>query len=204
MDVVVNGIRLVRMMMKGKRYILASGSPRRRELMAMLDLDFTVDTSRTVDEVVPPGTRADMVPVVLAELKASAYRQHLLPDDVLITADTVVVLDDAVIGKPADEEEARAILRRLSGRTHKVVTAVTISTVKSQTTFREVTEVEFAELSDKDIDYYVMHYHPLDKAGAYGIQEWIGAVGVKRINGCFYNVMGLPVQALYARLSEIG
>lgn len=169
----------------------------------MLELDFTVDTSRSVEEIVPPGTPAEEVPSVLSELKASAYRPVLTDDDMLITADTVVILDGEVIGKPADKADAVRILRQLSGRTHKVVTSVTLTTVRSQQTFREITEVEFAELSDREIDYYVERYRPLDKAGAYGIQEWIGAVGVRKINGCYYNVMGLPLRALYEHLSSM-
>lgn len=184
-----------------KQYILASGSPRRRELMAMLDVDFRVDTSRPVDEVVPDGLPAAEVPAYLSRLKAAPYLADLKADEVLITADTVVILDDKVIGKPANEEDARQILRRLAGRTHRVITGVSIGRPgRPLETFSEVTEVEFDSLTDDQINYYVERYRPLDKAGAYGIQEWIGAAAVKGIRGSFYNVMGLPIHALFRHL----
>lgn len=187
--------------MDGKRYILASGSPRRRELMAMLDLDFRVDTSRSVDEVVPEGLAADEVPAFLSRLKAEPYLADLKPDEVLITADTVVILDGRVIGKPKDPDDARRILSELAGKVHKVITGVTIGRPGQPIhTFSEVTEVEFDTLTPEEIDYYVDRYRPLDKAGAYGIQEWIGAAAVKGIRGSFYNVMGLPIHRLYTEL----
>lgn len=187
------------------RYILASGSPRRRELMGMLDVDFRVDTSRGVDEVVPAGTPAAEVPAFLSRLKAGPYLADLADDEVLITADTVVILDDEVIGKPRDPEDARRILRRLQGRTHRVITGVSIGR-KGQPleTFTDITEVDFDPLSDAEIDYYVSRYAPLDKAGAYGIQEWIGAAAVAGIRGSFYNVMGLPIHRLYSALKALG
>lgn len=187
--------------MDGKRYILASGSPRRRELMAMLDVDFRVDTSRPVDEIVPEGTPAHEVPAFLSRLKAAPYLPHLEADEVLVTADTVVILDGKVIGKPANADEARSTLRALSGKTHKVITGVSVGRHDgSLSTFSEITEVEFDMLDDAEIDYYVERYMPLDKAGAYGIQEWIGAAAVKGIRGSFYNVMGLPVHRLFKAL----
>ncbi|MCX4331165.1 MAG: Maf family nucleotide pyrophosphatase [Muribaculaceae bacterium] len=188
--------------MNSKRYILASGSPRRRELMAMLDVDFRVDTSRPVDEVVPEGTSAEETPAYLSRLKAQPYMDSLRPDEVLVTADTVVILDGKVIGKPKDADDARATLARLAGKTHKVITGVSIGRPDgSLTTFSEVTEVEFDTLTPAEIDYYVERYSPLDKAGAYGIQEWIGAAAVKGIRGSFYNVMGLPIHRLYRALT---
>lgn len=188
--------------MNSKRYILASGSPRRRELMAMLDVDFRVDTSRPVDEVVPEGTTAEETPAYLSRLKAQPYMDSLQPDEVLVTADTVVILDGKVIGKPKDADDARATLARLAGKTHKVITGVSIGRPDgSLTTFSEVTEVEFDTLTPAEIDYYVERYSPLDKAGAYGIQEWIGAAAVKGIRGSFYNVMGLPIHRLYRALA---
>lgn len=188
--------------MNSKRYILASGSPRRRELMAMLDVDFRVDTSRPVDEVVPEGTTAEETPAYLSRLKAQPYMDSLQPDEVLVTADTVVILDGKVIGKPKDADDARATLARLAGKTHKVITGVSIGRPDgSLTTFSEVTEVEFDTLTPTEIDYYVERYSPLDKAGAYGIQEWIGAAAVKGIRGSFYNVMGLPIHRLYRALA---
>jgi septum formation protein len=185
-------------------FILASGSPRRRELLAMLDLDFCVDTSRSVDEVVPQGMAAEDIPAYLSQIKAAPYLPDLAADDVLITADTVVILDGEVIGKPRDAADARATLAKLSGRVHTVVTGVSISRKDSAVhTFSESTKVEFAPITAEEIAYYVERYSPLDKAGAYGIQEWIGAVAVKGMTGSFYNVMGLPVNRLYRELKAL-
>ena len=187
--------------MVSKKYILASGSPRRRELLAMLNIDFRVDTSKSVDEIVPEGTPAHEVPVILSRIKAEPYLPELKDDEVLITADTVVILDDEVIGKPKDLDDAKRILYKLSGRTHKVVTGVSIGRPgKPLETFSETTEVIFDPLTEDEIDYYVDNFKPLDKAGAYGIQEWIGAAAVKGLKGSYYNVMGLPVHALYHHL----
>lgn len=189
--------------MAKRKYILASGSPRRRELMAMLDVDFRVDTSRSVPETVPDGMPAEQVPAYLSRLKAQPYLDTLTDCETLITADTVVILQGQVIGKPADREDARRLLATLSGRTHKVITGVSIGRKgESLHTFSECTEVDFAELTPAEIDYYVDRYSPLDKAGAYGIQEWIGAAAVKGIRGSFYNVMGLPVHRLYRELRD--
>lgn len=190
--------------MVGKRYILASGSPRRRELLAMLNVDFRVDTSRPVDETVSPGLPAEEVPVYLSRLKAQPYLPYLEPDEILITADTVVILNGRVIGKPADETDARRILRNLSGKTHHVVTGVSIGHAGGiLETFSDTTEVDFDPLTDDEINYYVANYRPLDKAGAYGIQEWIGAAAVKGIRGSFYNVMGLPIHRLFLALKNL-
>ncbi|MDE6490435.1 MAG: Maf family nucleotide pyrophosphatase [Muribaculaceae bacterium] len=192
--------------LKNWHFILASGSPRRRELLAMLDIDFTVDTSHKVDEIVPDGavTSPEDIPAYLSQIKAEAYRGSLRKGDLLITADTVVILDGRVLGKPSDNQDARKMLRDMSGRSHTVVTGVSILTDENlMTTFAERTEVEFSKLTDEEIDYYVEHYTPLDKAGAYGIQEWIGAAAVKRIDGSFYNVMGLPVNRLYRELKNL-
>lgn len=184
-----------------KKYILASGSPRRRELLGMLNVDFRVDTSKSVNEIVPEGTPAHEVPVILSRIKAEPYLVGLCDDEVLITADTVVILDDEVIGKPKNADDAKRILRKLSGRTHQVVTGVSIGCHgKPLETFSETTEVVFDPLTDEEIDYYVDNFKPLDKAGAYGIQEWIGAAAVKGIKGSYYNVMGLPIHALYCHL----
>ncbi len=191
--------------MAGKKYVLASGSPRRRELLAMLDVDFRVDTSRSVEEIIPEGTPADEVPLVLSRIKAEPYLADLAENEVLITADTVVILDDEIIGKPKDLEDAKRVLRKLSGRTHRVVTGVSIGRPgEPLESFSATTEVVFDELTDAEIDYYVEKYKPLDKAGAYGIQEWIGAAAVKGLNGSYYNVMGLPIHALYSRLTHGG
>lgn len=169
----------------------------------MLDVDFRVDTSRPVDEIVPDNLPADEVPAYLSRLKAAPYLPDLKPDEVLITADTVVILGDSVIGKPRDAEDARRILIRLSGQTHRVVTGVSIGRPDgSLQTFTETTEVEFDPLTPDEIDYYVSRYNPLDKAGAYGIQEWIGAAAVRGIRGSYYNVMGLPIHRLYLALKK--
>ncbi len=190
--------------MLNRKFILASGSPRRRELLGMLGVDFTVGTSRQVDERIPDGVyiEAEKIPEYLSQVKAEAYLSDLTDDNVLVTADTVVILDGDVIGKPVDEGDARRMLRRLSGRVHKVVTGVTVVSSGKRKTFSETTEVEFAPISDGEIDYYVDTFHPVDKAGAYGIQEWIGAVAVKGLRGSYYNVMGLPVNRLYRELKD--
>ena len=184
------------------RVILASGSPRRRELLALLDHPFTVDTSYPVDETVSPDMAPDKVPAYLSRLKAYAFPISEDDDRLLITADTVVILDGDVLGKPADKDEAVAMLHRLAERDQSVVTGVTVRTASRCETFTAVSRVEFAHLSDREIRYYVDTYSPLDKAGAYGIQEWIGAAAIKSISGSFYNVMGLPVHKLYEKLKE--
>lgn len=177
--------------------ILASGSPRRRELLEMLGLKFRVDTSHSVDEIVPPGMAADEVPLYLSGLKADGYPIRPSDRSLVIAADTVVIIDGEVIGKPADLDEARAMLSRLSGRVHRVITGVTVRTAERRVQFTAESTVEFSKLTREEIDYYVDRFRPLDKAGAYGIQEWIGAAAIVGISGSFYNVMGLPVQRLY-------
>lgn len=183
------------------KIILASNSPRRRELLKGLDLDFEVKVLPDVDESYPEDLAVDNVSEYIAREKAAAYR---VPDDeLLITADTTVILDQQVLGKPHDAADAKAMLRALSGRGHHVVTGVCLTTSTRQRSFSVSTEVTFKELSDAEIDYYVDHYHPLDKAGAYGIQEWIGYIGVTGIRGSYFNVMGLPVQRIYEELVKM-
>lgn len=189
--------------LRGYDVILASGSPRRKELLGMLDIDFRVDTSHPVDEVVPDGLCAEEVPAYLSQLKAAAYPLDSQDKKVIITADTVVIIDGEVLGKPVDESDACRMLARLQGRQQKVITGVTVRIPESSQTFSAESLVEFANLSDEEIAFYVKKYKPLDKAGAYGIQEWIGAAGIKGISGSFYNVMGLPVQRLYTLLKTI-
>ncbi|MDE5905082.1 Maf family nucleotide pyrophosphatase [Duncaniella sp.] len=189
--------------LSGYEVILASGSPRRRELLEMLDVDFRVDTSHPVDEIVPDGTPAEEVPVYLSRLKASAYPLAPGEKKVVITADTVVILDGKVLGKPVDEADACRMITLMQGREQKVVTGVTVRTPDCCRTFSAESVVEFAPLTADEIAYYVAKYKPFDKAGAYGIQEWIGAAGIKGISGSFYNVMGLPVQRLYSVLKTI-
>ena len=182
--------------------ILASNSPRRKELMAGLDIPFKVKTLPSVDESYPPSLQGGDIPLYIAKKKASAYVASIRADELVITADTIVWLDGEVLGKPRTPDEARSMLRRLSGREHKVFTGVALTTHSKQISFVSESSVQFAELTEAEINYYVNVYSPLDKAGAYGIQEWIGYVGIKRIEGSFYNVMGLPVRRLYEALKE--
>lgn len=184
--------------------LLASGSPRRRELLSSLGVEFTVvGAPGGVDESYPSDLKAKRVPEYLAVKKADAYAPDLLDGDVLITADTGVIIDRELLGKPADEAQAMWMLQRLNGRTHKVVTGVAITTRAGRVSFSEKTRVTFRSLPADDIAYYVERCKPLDKAGAYGIQEWIGHVGVVAIEGSYQNVMGLPTQRLYAELSAL-
>lgn len=180
--------------------LLASKSPRRRELLKMLDIPFEIIDLKEVMEEYPDDMENEKVPEFLSRLKASAYKDELQEGDILITADTVVILHDEIIGKPKDLKDAKKMLERLSGNTHTVVTGVTLTTSERCVSFSVKTDVEFCPLTDKEIGYYVETYRPLDKAGAYGIQEWIGAVGIAGINGSFYNVMGLPINRLYNEL----
>lgn len=184
------------------KILLASGSPRRRELLAMIAPGFAVAPGRDVDESYPADMPAEKVAGYLSKVKADAYIDLLADDEIIITADTVVIIDGRILGKPAGRDDAVAMLRSLSGRRHKVVTGVTVTARDRSVSFDETTIVEFAPLSDDEIDAYVDTFRPYDKAGAYGIQEWIGAVGIKGIQGCYYNVMGLPVHTLYHRLKE--
>ena len=184
----------------GKRIILASGSPRRRDLLGGLGVEFTVDTGSFFVESAEPGVDAYQVPVDMAEGKSHGFHRPLEDDEVLITADTVVIVGGEVLGKPADREDAFRMLRALSGRDHDVVTAVVIRSVKKEVSFAVRTAVTFDTLSDADIAYYVDNFKPYDKAGAYGIQEWIGYAGISRIEGSFYNVVGFPVQRVWTEL----
>jgi len=172
--------------------ILASQSPRRKQLLEQAGYSFTVVIA-DVDETNPPGMPGIDVPEFLAKKKATAIEAHQSPDAVIIAADTVVLLDDEILGKPTDEAHARAILKKLSGRMHQVVTGVCIQKGEDQRSFSVITEVYFRPLTDEQIDFYIDQYKPMDKAGAYAIQEWIGLIGIERINGDYYNVMGLPV-----------
>lgn len=185
-----------------KKIILASNSPRRKELLAGLDIPFEVKVLPSVDESYPATLKAGDIPLFISRAKADAYRASIKPDELIITADTIVWLDDSILEKPKDEDEAVRMLHLLSGKMHEVFTGVTLTTSERQTSFVAESKVKFATLSDDEIAYYVSHYHPLDKAGAYGVQEWIGYVGVEYIEGSFYNVMGLPVRKLYEALKE--
>ena len=184
------------------RIILGSNSPRRRELLAGLDLSFDVHVIPGLEENYPDSLQPQEIPVFLSKQKAEAYLSALEDQVLLITADTIVWNETEVIGKPKDREDAIRMLRSLSGHEHQVVTGVCLTTTKKQETFSVVSSVRFASLTDEEIIYYVDKYKPFDKAGAYGIQEWIGYVGVESISGSFYNVMGLPVQRLYQELKR--
>lgn len=181
-----------------KKIILSSNSPRRKELLAGLDIPFEVKVLSGIDESYPEGLSVEEIPQYIAMEKAAAY--DIAEDEIVITADTVVVLGDAILGKPVDENDAKNMLHALSGNTHRVVTGVCITSVDKQRKFSVVSEVTFKVLSDTEIDYYVNRYRPFDKAGAYGIQEWIGYVGVTSLKGSYFNVMGLPVQRIYEEL----
>lgn len=184
------------------RLILASNSPRRRELLAGLGYPYEVRVLKGIDESYPETLRGSEVAAHISRKKAEAYRTTMAEDEIIITADTIVCLDDKVLGKPSDEAEAMEMLHSLSGRTHQVYTGVTIVAADGDTTFVSRTDVTFAALTDEEIQHYVMHYRPMDKAGAYGIQEWIGYIGVEHIEGSYFNVMGLPVQRLYTELKK--
>ena len=190
---------------KLKQYnvVLASNSPRRRELLADLGIDFKVRTIKGIDESYPHDMPVLEIAEFISQKKAQAYQRLMGEKEIFITADTVVILGNEVLGKPTDTADACRMLRQLSGNTHKVVTGVTIVMPGRMSSFSAVTDVEFAQLSDEDIDFYVDNYRPLDKAGAYGIQEWIGCMGVRHINGSFYNVMGLPLHRLYSELERL-
>ena len=183
------------------KIILASNSPRRRELLAGLGLDYEVRTLQGLDESYPEGLSMEEIPQYISRKKAAAYT--LSEDELLITADTIVYLDGEVLGKPVDEEDAKQMLRKLSGKTHQVVTGVTLTWEGRQHSFASVSQVTFAQLSEAEIEHYVTKYRPFDKAGAYGIQEWIGYIGVTSIEGSYFNVMGLPVQRLYSEMKKL-
>ena len=184
------------------KYILASNSPRRKELLAGLGLDFEVRVIPDIDESYPDTLPVGEVAQYIAEKKAAAYRPTLQPDELIITADTVVIVGDDILGKPHDEADAIRMLREISGRTHQVTTGVSLLTTTQQRAFSVTTDVTFKELSDNEIQHYVKVYRPFDKAGAYGIQEWIGYIGVTGLRGSYYNVMGLPVQRIYTELQK--
>lgn len=188
--------------LKNKHLILASHSPRRRELMADAGLEFTLADGYEVEEVYPPDTPVRRVPEYLARLKSDGYPHVLGADDVLLTADTVVILHGAILGKPRDRDDAVSMLRRLSGEEHYVITGVCLRSAARRKSFSVGSRVAFRELTDEEIEYYVDTYRPYDKAGSYGIQEWIGYIGIKGIKGSFFNVMGLPIQTVYVELDK--
>ena len=188
--------------LKKYKVILASASPRRRELLAGLDVEFEVRALPDVDESFPADLQGGDIPLYISKKKADAYRPVMAADELVITADTIVWLDGVALGKPVDEADARRMLRNMSGKTHSVFTGVAITTKDNQRCFVAQSDVTFAQLTDDEIDYYIAKYRPMDKAGSYGAQEWIGYIGMSNIVGSYFNVMGLPVQRLYSELKE--
>ena len=186
--------------LKKYKVMLGSNSPRRKELLAGLDIDFRVVTVPDIDESYPAGIDPETIPEYVARKKAAVFREKMGEDALLITADTMVWTFRDILGKPKDRQDAVRILKMLSDRVHEVITGVCITTSRRQVSFSVSAAVAFDKLTDEEIDYYIDKYRPYDKAGAYGIQEWIGYIGVEAINGSFFTVMGLPVQRLYKEL----
>ena len=187
---------------KNKKIILASASPRRRELLAGLCVDFEVDTRNNFEEVYSPDIPHDKIPEVLSEGKSFGFHRDLAPDEILITSDTLVLCEDHVMGKPQNREEAYQMLKQLSGRSHKVITGITIRDYQKTSTLSDTAIVHFKELSDNEIYYYIDNFKPFDKAGAYGIQEWIGYIGIDKIEGSYFTIMGFPVHLVYQELNK--
>lgn len=196
MDAQQHGFRLV----ADYKVILASNSPRRKELLGGLGIDFEVRTLQDIDESYPDTLCGEEIPMYISGKKAEAYKRTMADDEMIITADTIVYDNGQVLGKPKDREEAISMLRQLSDHAHEVITGVSIVTKEQSRQFASISKVYFDALSDDEIAYYVDNYHPYDKAGAYGVQEWIGYVAVTRIEGSYFNVMGLPIQRLYNEL----
>ena len=182
--------------------ILASNSPRRKELLSGLDIPYSVVTLPNIDESYPEHLQAEEIPLFISKKKCDAYKPIMKEDSLLITADTIVWHEEKVFGKPKDRTDAKRMLMSLSGKTHQVITGVTLSTKVKERSFSALSEVSFALLEEDEIDYYLDHYQPYDKAGSYGIQEWIGYIGVEAIKGSYFNVMGLPIQRLYMELQH--
>lgn len=190
------------MNLNDRKIILASNSPRRKELLEGLDIPFTVDAETFFVENTPESIPHEKIPEAMSEGKSLGFHRALAPDEILVTSDTMVLCGKEILGKPHSREEAERMLRLLSGREHQVITAVTIRNFSRHKTFSVTTNVFFKDLSDEEIDYYIDSYKPYDKAGAYGIQEWIGYVGISRIEGSFYNVMGFPTHRFWQELQE--
>lgn len=182
------------------KLLLGSNSPRRKELLEQLGFRFSV-VSINCDEIYPENMKTEEIAGFLSKLKANAF-QDLKKDELLLTADTIVTLDNNVLGKPQDQEQARSMLMKLSGKTHQVFTGVTIRTTEKIWTITDVAHVEFEEITSKEIEFYLQKYHPFDKAGSYGIQEWLGMAKIKKIDGSFYTIMGLPTHLIYAFLHQ--
>lgn len=188
---------------RGKKIILGSNSPRRKELLAGLDIEFEVDTRNSFEETYDPSTPIERIPEVLSEGKSYGFHRELSDDEILITSDTLVMCGDRVMGKPHSREEAFDMLRCLSGREHNVITAVTLRDSSGCNTLSDTAIVHFKELTDREIEYYIDNYKPFDKAGAYGIQEWIGYIGIGKIEGSYFTIMGLPVHLVYEGLLKM-
>ena len=186
--------------LKDKQIILASGSPRRRELLSAMDIPFTVDTGNTFDESWSEDTPHEKVPELMSEGKSFGFHRELADNEILVTSDTMVLCGTEILGKPKDRDDAIRMLKLLSSRGHQVITAVTLRDREKKKTFSVTSNVFFKELSDSEITYYLDTYKPYDKAGAYGIQEWIGYIGISRLEGSFYNVMGFPASRFYEEL----
>ena len=188
--------------LSGRKIILASASPRRRELLAGLGVQFTVDTRNTFEEIAPEGLPYSLYPEYMAKGKSHGFHRDLLPDEILVTADTMVLCSDEIMGKPTDRADAIRMVQKLQNNRHSVLTGVCIRSLEKEVCFTASTDVFFDELSQEEIEYYVDTYRPFDKAGAYGVQEWVGYAGIRRIEGSYFNVVGLPVQMLYQKLKE--
>ena len=191
-------------MVKKYNIILASNSPRRKELLSRLGVPFEVRVLKDIDESYPEATPVSEVAQYIAGTKADVYRLVMGDDELIITADTVVIVGNEILGKPADADDAARMLRALSGRTHQVTTGVCMVAKDQDRRFSVTTDVTFKQLTDEEINYYIQTYKPYDKAGAYGIQEWIGCIGVTGLSGSYYNVMGLPIQRIYQVLKSLG
>lgn len=188
--------------LKKYKIVLASNSPRRKELLGGLGLPFEVKTKQGIDESYPEGLNGEQIALHISKKKAEAYKCDMADDELIITADTIVYVDGEVLGKPKDKDDARRMFKLMSGREHQVITGVCVVTKEKTVQFASVTDVTFTQLDDEEIDYYINNYKPYDKAGAYGIQEWIGYVGITGIRGSYFNVVGLPVQRLYTALKQ--
>ena len=188
--------------LQGRKIILASASPRRKELLGGLGVEFTIDTKNSFEEIAPEGLPFTQYPEYMAKGKSQGFHRDLLPDEILVTADTMVLCSDEIMGKPTDRADAIRMVQKLQNNRHSVLTGVCIRSLEKEVCFTATTDVFFDELSQEEIEYYVDTYRPFDKAGAYGVQEWVGYAGIKRIEGSYFNVVGLPVQMLYQKLKE--
>jgi len=188
--------------LKQYRILLASKSPRRQDMLKDLGLEFELITKDGIEEIYPEGLDINEIPIFLSKLKADAFLEDMKINDLLITADTIVCIGNEVLGKPKDKADAQKMLRNLSGKSHQVISGVCLKTKDKEVSFSTATKVVFKNLTDDEIEYYIDNYKPFDKAGAYGIQEWIGYIGIESIEGSYFNVVGLPIQRLYTELAK--